>query len=76
MKSVTVTNAKSHLSALLVGVEAGEVLVITRRGKPMARLVPEPRSSGFDWSDLRHWVAAAPPTPGPTVAEMRERDLP
>jgi prevent-host-death family protein len=75
MKSATVANAKSHLSALLADVEAGAELVITRRGKPVARLVPEPRSGGFDWADLQHWVAAAPPTPGLTVAEMRDQDL-
>ena len=75
MKSATVADAKSHLSALLVGVEAGEALVITRRGKPVARLVPEPRSGGFDWADLHQWVAAAPPAPGLTVAEMREQDV-
>ncbi|WP_297479120.1 type II toxin-antitoxin system prevent-host-death family antitoxin [Ferrovum sp.] len=74
MKTATVANAKSHLSALLAEVEAGQGVVITRRGKPVARLVPEPRSGGFDWSDLRNWVSA-PPTSGMTVAEMREQDL-
>lgn len=74
MKAATVADAKSHLSALLNDVEAGEDVVITRRGKPVARLVPEPRSGGFGWSDLREWVSA-PPTSGLTVAEMREQDL-
>lgn len=74
MKSTSVANAKSHLSALLADVEAGGELVITRRGKPVARLVPEPRSEGFNWSDLHHWVAATT-IPGLTVAEMREQDL-
>lgn len=74
MKSATVADAKSHLSALLNDVEAGEDVVITRRGKPVARLVPEPTSGGFGWSDLREWVSA-PPTSGLTVAEMREQDL-
>ena len=75
MKRATVADTKAHLSALLTDVEAGGELVITRRGKPVARLVPEPRSGGFDWADLQRWVAAAPPTPGLTVAEMREQDL-
>lgn len=74
MKTTTVADAKSHLSALLAEVEAGEEVVITRRGKPVARLVPEPPAHGFDWSDLRDWVSAAP-APGLTVAEMREQDL-
>jgi len=74
MKTATVADAKSHLSALLADVEAGQGVVITRRGKPVARLVPEPRSAGFGWADLHTWVSE-PPMPGLTVAEMREQDL-
>lgn len=74
MKTATVADAKSHLSALLAEVEAGQGIVITRRGKPVARLIPEPRSGGFDWSNLRDWVTA-PPLPGLIVAEMREQDM-
>jgi prevent-host-death family protein len=37
--------AKTHLPALLERVERGEQFVITRHGKPIARLVPiEPKS--------------------------------
>jgi prevent-host-death family protein len=39
--SISVAEAKSHLSELLDRVEAGEELVITRRGKAIARLVAE-----------------------------------
>lgn len=74
MKTATVANAKSHLSALIADVEGGQGVVITRRGKAVARLVPEPRPGGFGWSELRQWVSA-PASPGLTVAEMREQDL-
>ena len=37
--------AKTHLSALLERVERGEEIVITRHGRPVARLVP-PVSAG------------------------------
>ena len=74
MRTTSVADAKAHLSALLAEVEAGQGFVITRRGKPVARIVPEPRSGGFDWSDLRNWVSV-PPTSGLTVAEMRAQDL-
>ncbi len=74
MKTATVADAKSHLSALLAEVEAGHDVMITRRGKPVARLISEPKSGGFDWSDLHNWVSA-PPASGLTVAEMREQDL-
>ena len=37
---MTVAEAKTQLSSLLDAVEAGEAVVITRRGKPIAELVP------------------------------------
>ena len=40
MTIVNVHEAKTHLSRLLARVEAGEEIVIARRGKPVARLVP------------------------------------
>lgn len=40
MQEVSVFEAKNKLSALLDRVERGEEIVITRRGKPVARLVP------------------------------------
>ena len=42
MTSVSLTQARAHLSALLDKVEAGEEVVITRRGRPVARLRAEP----------------------------------
>lgn len=73
MKRATVANTKALFSALLMDVAAGQELVITRRGKPVARPIPEPRSVGFGWSDLHRRVAAA--ATGKTVAKMREQDL-
>ncbi len=40
MSTVSVHEAKTHLSRLLQLVEAGEEVVIARAGKPVARLVP------------------------------------
>lgn len=40
MKTVSVLEAKTHLSALLEQVRAGEEVVITRRDEPIARLSP------------------------------------
>ena len=39
MDPVSVYDAKTHLSRLLDAVEAGEEVVITRNGHPVARLV-------------------------------------
>lgn len=41
--SVGAYEAKTHLSELLDRVERGEQIVITRHGRPVARLVPEGR---------------------------------
>jgi prevent-host-death family protein len=43
MRTVSLSEAKSHLSQLLRLVEAGEEVVITRRGKPIARIIPVAR---------------------------------
>jgi prevent-host-death family protein len=44
MVTVGVFEAKTHLSALLDRVAAGEEVVITRHGKPIARLVAPHRA--------------------------------
>jgi prevent-host-death family protein len=40
MRAVGTYEAKTHLPELLKAVETGETIVITRRGTPIARLVP------------------------------------
>jgi prevent-host-death family protein len=40
MKYVGSDEAKTHLPSLLRRVEKGETITITRRGKPIARIVP------------------------------------
>jgi prevent-host-death family protein len=40
MREIGAFEAKNRLSALLEQVERGEEVVITRRGKPVAKLVP------------------------------------
>ena len=42
MRTVGLAEAKAQLSALLDAVEAGDEVVITRRGTAVARLVREP----------------------------------
>lgn len=43
MATVNIYEAKTQLSRLLARVEAGEEIVIARRGRPVARLVREGR---------------------------------
>jgi prevent-host-death family protein len=46
MKEIGAFEAKNTLSALLDLVEAGEEVIITRHGKPVARLAPPHRAFG------------------------------
>jgi len=46
MHEVNVHEAKTHLSRLLARVERGEEVLISRSGKPVARLVPVAASAG------------------------------
>ena len=46
MYSVDVNEAQTELSGLLARVDAGDDVVITRDGKPVARLVPYGRHNG------------------------------
>lgn len=41
MKTFAVYEVKANLSTLLAQVEAGEEITVTRRGVPIARIVPE-----------------------------------
>lgn len=41
MREIQATEAKAHLPQLLDDVERGESIVITRHGRPIARIVPE-----------------------------------
>ncbi len=46
MREVNVYEAKTSLSALLEAVAAGEEVVITKRNRPVARLVPVEPAKG------------------------------
>jgi prevent-host-death family protein len=52
MTSVGVYEAKSHFSALLARVQAGETIEITRHGKVMARIVPPVPRPRRDLSEI------------------------
>jgi prevent-host-death family protein len=46
MKQIGAFEAKNKLSGLLARVERGEEIIITRRGQPVARMVPA--AAGID----------------------------
>lgn len=78
MRTVTIADAKARLSELLDCVEAGEDVVITRRGTAVARVtsvteVPKP----LDLSRLRAFRDTLPmqnETSGDLVRRLRESD--
>jgi len=54
MKHVGIFEAKTHLSSLVDEVEKGGEVVITRHGKPVARLVrPAEHQTGSDETERR-----------------------
>ena len=73
MRTLTLAETKSHLSAVVDQVIAGEEIVITRRGRPVARIVPEHPQSVADVAALaaepRDFVLAQPPQ-ARTAAEV------
>ena len=58
METISLADAKAHLSALVDRAEAGETICITRRGKPVGRLIPvETPRQPFDFEELRRHAA-------------------
>ena len=58
--TVNIHEAKTHLSKLLVRVQAGEEIIIANAGKPVAKLMPiqekpKKREVGFDKGKI--WIA-------------------
>jgi prevent-host-death family protein len=51
MKTATVRDLRNHYMGILKWINSGEVVQITQRGKPIARLVPEPPKTAttVDW---------------------------
>jgi prevent-host-death family protein len=53
MREIQASEAKTKLPQLLDDVERGETLIITRHGKPIARLVPEEKSQQKTFDEVR-----------------------
>jgi prevent-host-death family protein len=74
--SVGSYEAKTHLPQLLDRVEHGETIIITRHGKPVAKLVPATAEKARP--DVRQVVAemlAYRDKQGPTLEGLSVRDL-
>ena len=73
MHSVTVREARAGLRALLERAQAGEEIVILRRGKEVARLVPPARGPAAfpDLTAFRAGIALVGEPLSDTVARQR-----
>ena len=73
MREIGAFEAKNKLGTLLDWVERGEQVVITRRGKPVARLVP---AGGFDRDKARRAVEGIiARSKGVTLGGLKIKDL-
>lgn len=63
MGAYSIAEAKAHLSALIEQVERGEAVTLTKRGKPVARIVSlfePPQKPKIDLERLRAFRATMP----------------
>ncbi|HJP18144.1 MAG TPA: type II toxin-antitoxin system prevent-host-death family antitoxin [Nitrospinota bacterium] len=76
MVQVNVKEARNHLSSLLNKVEKGEEVIITRRGKKVARLAP-PKKEVSKFPSLKSFRATIKmkgKTLSQTVIALREEE--
>ena len=58
---VSIVEAKNRLTELIRAVEAGEQVVITRHGKPVAQIAPPPASRRqIGWGGMRDRIQLLP----------------
>ncbi|MBW8727450.1 MAG: type II toxin-antitoxin system prevent-host-death family antitoxin [Inquilinus limosus] len=71
---ISVSEAKGQLTELVRRAEAGEEVVLTRFGQPVARLVPEARkpTPAERNAVIAEIMASARPTPGPSAARSQD----
>lgn len=73
MITVNLAHAKAHLSALLDRVQAGEEVVITRHGRPVAHVLSAPRQkAALALDDLAAFRATLPHIGRPSVEALRD----
>ncbi|MEP2775702.1 MAG: type II toxin-antitoxin system prevent-host-death family antitoxin [Luteolibacter sp.] len=74
MKTATVRELRNHYNTLLEWVAMGEEVVITKRGKSVARLVPElpEKADIVDWSQSVAMRDLSPTQKTLTDAQVKE----
>ena len=77
MSTVTLAGAKAHLSNLLDQVEGGEEVVITRRGRAIARITPveKPKQPVKSLAEFRSRMPRWRKSSAELLRDMRDEDL-
>lgn len=77
MSTVTLAEAKTHLSHLLDQVEAGEEVIITRRGRAIARITPveKPKQPVKSLAEFRSRMPRWRKSSAELLRDMRDEDL-
>lgn len=78
METISLAEAKAHLSQLIDKVESGEEIVITRHGRPVARVTAAERPKRpLDLAALEEFRKTIPPWRKPSadlIREMRDEE--
>jgi len=78
MRTVSIAEAKAHLSKLVEQAEAGDPVCITRRGKPVAQIIAaQTKRKPIDVEALRaltDMMTMQPGSAGDFVRRMRDTD--
>lgn len=76
METVNLADAKARLSELVERAAAGETVLITRRGKPVAEIVPVKTRKPIDFAALRALTDSMPmqkESAGRFIRKMRDK---
>lgn len=78
MHAMSLAQAKAHLSELLNTVESGEEVVITRHGRPVARVLPANQIKQMlplqHLAELRQQVPARQDSSAALLRELRDAE--
>ncbi len=74
MGAVNLAEAKAHLSELVSRAQSGEETIITRRGKPVAKLVPvaAPKKAFRSLSDFRATLPKGKKSSAELIRRLRD----
>ena len=76
-KVVSMKEAKNRLTELVRQVESGEIVTLTRNGKPVADIVPHKKKGGIDFEAGRAYLRSIGVTdPIPYIAPDFDDPLP